>query len=819
MKRVLFGSVVVLIGTIAIGDRVIAQVVPDNTLGTQVTQTSNVFEINNGMRSGNNLFHSFSQFSIPTNGSAIFNNATDVQNIFSRVTGSQLSNIDGILKAQGNANLFLMNPNGIIFGPNAQLQLGGSFLGTTANSIKFGDGIEFNTVNAAPALLSVNLPIGLQMGTTPGPLAQPAVGIVVNGPGHRLTSTGILVLLDRSNNPVGLRVGADRSLILIGSDVNLSGGILSGQSGGHVEIGSVQSGDVKLRPLGLGWVGDYTNVQQFNNIHLAQQSLLDVSGQSGSIRLAGKEIHLTESSVATIQNLGSQKSEGITVQATDALTLTGNSPDGRLGSSIQIDNFGTGTAGDINISANQIRLLNAGNIANRTFSAASSGNITINVAGSIVMEGAAPANPFSVSSIATATYASQNAGNVTIATGDLSILNGGSVSSSTSNSGQAGSVQVNASGSIEVAGNNSITFTPSTLVSTTFGSGNAKDVFISTARLLVREGGIIGSSTSVTGDAGSVIIHASESLTVQGRAKASITASRIVSTAEILDPATQAVYGLPPVPQGNAGSLNITTPILNIKDGAYITVKNDGPGKAGDLDINSRSIILNNQGSITASTASGNGGNIRLTLQDSLVLRHGSTISSTAAGQGAGGNLSINAPIILGLENSDIIANATQGKGGNIQITTQGILGLRYRDRLTAENDITASSEFGINGNVQVNTIGINPANALNELPVDVVDSSTQIADRCGAAKTSSFVATGRGGMPQGPTKKKGSDRTWHDQRPLTAANPVVTPIAVANLKPLTEASAIQLNASGAIELVAVKPVVIQTSATCALNP
>ena len=130
MKRILVGAVAALASAISIGDRVIAQVVPDNTVGATINLNGTAFELNNGIRSVNNLFHSFSQFSVPTNGSAIFNNVTDVQNIFSRVTGSQLSNIDGILKTQGGANLFLMNPNGIVFGPNARLELGGSFLGT-----------------------------------------------------------------------------------------------------------------------------------------------------------------------------------------------------------------------------------------------------------------------------------------------------------------------------------------------------------------------------------------------------------------------------------------------------------------------------------------------------------------------------------------------------------------------------------------------------------------------------------------------------------------------------------------------------------------
>ena len=118
-----------------------AQVIPDGTVGTTGSLTT---PIDGGTRVGNNLFHSFSQFSIPTGGSAIFNNPTTIQTIFSRVTGNTRSSIDGLIQATGNANLFLMNPNGIVFGPNAKLNIGGSFLGTTANSIKFVDGVSFS---------------------------------------------------------------------------------------------------------------------------------------------------------------------------------------------------------------------------------------------------------------------------------------------------------------------------------------------------------------------------------------------------------------------------------------------------------------------------------------------------------------------------------------------------------------------------------------------------------------------------------------------------------------------------------------------------
>ncbi|XHX77649.1 MAG: filamentous hemagglutinin N-terminal domain-containing protein [Stenomitos frigidus ULC029] len=149
-----------------------AQVVPDTTLGNgnhSVTSTTgNRTDITGGAGRGSALFHSFERFNISPNEQVYFANPTSIRNIFSRVTGGSLSNIDGLLGVAGSANLFFMNPNGIIFGSNARLDVSGSFLATTANALEFPDNQKFAaTGDRAVPLVEVNLPIGLQFGANP----------------------------------------------------------------------------------------------------------------------------------------------------------------------------------------------------------------------------------------------------------------------------------------------------------------------------------------------------------------------------------------------------------------------------------------------------------------------------------------------------------------------------------------------------------------------------------------------------------------------------------------------------------------------------
>ncbi len=781
-------------------EHAIAQVVPDSTLGTQVTQTGTTFQINNGTRSGNHLFHSFSQFSVPTGGSAIFNNALDIQTIFSRVTGSQLSTIDGILKSQGQANLFLMNPNGIVFGPNAQLQLGGSFLGTTATGIKFADAIEFNTMNATPALLSVNLPIGLQMGTQPG-------SIQVNGTGHRLVAPSPTFTPYVTTGPIaGLKAQPGKTLALVGGPINLMGGVLTAERG-RVELASLDALETASLDAGTSlWKLNTAATQKLSDITLSKQSIVQVSGVgAGSVQVQGRRVSLTEGSLLFSQNRGLAAAGDFRIKA-DSLDIIGGIANRNIRSAI-INETLAGNSGSISVTTRQLNLVDGGSLASRSFGLGSSGDVTINASESVKMAGYLAGNSELISVIGTTSFSpliTGRSGLVTISTPFLSVMKGAIISATTFGNADAGNVNINAD-RIELIGRSPSSFGPSTISSSTLGNGNAGNVTINTRSMFMNDTGNLNTASSTNGDAGNLMINASESLEVGNR-------SDITSGAGPSTPSVIAALNLPLRPRGNAGSITINTPLLRVRDQARIIVANTGLGNSGKVSITADRILLDRQAQISAATVLGEGGNVVLKSQ-ALVLRHGSKITATAGGSGNGGNITIDSPIIGGLENSDIVANASTGRGGNIAITTQGILGLKYRTALTPENDITARSEFGISGNVQVNTIGINPTNALNELPSEVVDSSRQITDRCGTAKSSSFIATGRGGIPQAPSQHRRSGRSWNDVRSIAAMNPSVPPLQP--IKPLLEANKLHVDPSGTIALVAAQPIALQATATC----
>ena len=280
---------------------VIAQVVPDQTLPvgerSQVSGDLNT-QINGGAIRGNNLFHSFQQFSIPTGGSAAFNNPANITNILTRVTGSNISNIDGLIRANGTANLFLINPNGILFGANARLEVGGSFLASTAASLKFANGFEFSASNPqAPPLLTISAPIGLQYGNQIGDVrSQGAILQVPNG----------------------------QTLALVGGNVSVDGGRLLAP-GGRVALG----GTLKTGTVGLNLDRSLSFPDRISraDVALTNGALVDViAGGGGEIAIAARNLDMSAGSrlLAGIgAGLGSAQAQAgkITIQSSENITL------------------------------------------------------------------------------------------------------------------------------------------------------------------------------------------------------------------------------------------------------------------------------------------------------------------------------------------------------------------------------------------------------------------------------------------------------------------------------------------------------------------
>ncbi|MGL4882204.1 MAG: filamentous hemagglutinin N-terminal domain-containing protein, partial [Waterburya sp.] len=248
-----------------------AQVTSDGTTGTVVDANGNSFEINAGTRSGDNLFHSFEEFSVPNGGEAVFNNAVDISNILSRVTGGEISNIDGLIEAQGGANLFLINPAGIIFGQGASLSIGGSFYGSTADSIVFEDG-EFSAVNNLnQPILTINAPIGLNLRDNPN-------GIAVNDNKNTTEPADFSTL----------SVLGDQSLYLIGGNIELNNATLSALEG-NITLGGLQtSGTVDINDNGnLNFPENLArgNISLDNSSVIASQVESGVIGNGGSVEI------------------------------------------------------------------------------------------------------------------------------------------------------------------------------------------------------------------------------------------------------------------------------------------------------------------------------------------------------------------------------------------------------------------------------------------------------------------------------------------------------------------------------------------------------
>ncbi|MGL5074666.1 MAG: beta strand repeat-containing protein, partial [Waterburya sp.] len=493
------------------------------------------------------------------------------------------------------------------------------------------------------------------------------------------------------------------------------------------------------------------------------------SGNSGNVKINTSQLNITDGGLITARNDGLGNSGSIQINAdsiflnneggiTSEVGSTFNAFSGN-GESLTELSFNNNSSpksaqnstntqgGGIDITTQELLIEGGSNISTDTFTDIAGGNITINATENIKVQGSSTANRTKLSFISTSSFGNGNAGDLNLSTAKLTILDGSRVGAGTFGTGLGGNVNVKATELIEVIGSEPSQSVASLLGASSLGVGNAGNLTIDTAKLVVRDGGRIDSSAAATGSAGNVNIQASEGIEISGQIPGTNTPSLISSGVNIEDEISRQLFRLPSIPTGDAGSVNIATEVFNITDGAEVSVVNEGLGDAGKLQVNANSILLDNQGNLSAATKSGVGGDITL-LADNVFLQGNSTTTATAGGDGNGGNISIDANNLVALDSSQITANANQGAGGNIQIDTKGIY------YICTECQISASSRLGVDGVVNIETLEPNTELEILNVPQQPSQPQEIVAVSCPAenqANSSELTITGRGGLPPSP--------------------------------------------------------------------
>ena len=711
-------------------DAVLSQVTPDNSLpeSSRISTQENLTLIDGGTTAGTNLFHSFSDFNVPSGAEVRFIPSGTIENILSRVTGSNISEINGLLGVDGAANLFLINPNGIIFGEDATLDVQGSFTATTGNVV-FEDGLAFGGTQINP-LLSVEVPSGPQLNG-----AETGV-VAVEGPGNGLFTDPDFFDTNVSERSAGLEVGEGQTLTFAAESVVLDGGNITAPDGTI----NLEGNSIILRNAASasarGFFGGEVNVNA-SNLQVLGGSAILADTEGGDFDTNGGDINLNVNSLLVagsgaefpsfigndVAAFAGGNSGNINVNATEVILADGGI--------ISNNSFDFGNSGDININTQSLEVSGVGLLPSAITAqvnfVGNSGNININAQESLVAdggeitivnfgEGVTGDINLNAETIEVSNFGQIFGGTVGLDVGDININSSeldintqGRVELASFGDGNVGQININ----VEKLDIVSDEFGVTGIFAVTEGFGSADSINVQAQDISLLDGGFIEATAFGDGDAADVNIQV-KSLTASGFNQTDefgIVTAGIRANSEVGS-------------TGEAGNISINANEIVLDDLAQIVSNTSSQANAGNISIETSSLSLDGaiaEGSTgiltTATESSGNGGIVKIQAQE-IAIANGATISASnfptgeselLPGTGNPGLVLINGET-LNLESSGSISTATlEGSGGLIEVNVEEL-------NLNQGEISSSTSGSGTGGSIN-----------LNASEVDLLDSTITV--------------------------------------------------------------------------------------------
>jgi filamentous hemagglutinin family protein len=636
--------------------------------------TNYLIEEKYGRLAGSNLFHSFLEFSIPGGESATFTAVNPIENVLARVTGGDVSRIDGALRSViDGADLFLLNPSGVIFGPDASLEVQGSFHVSTADSLVFPD-LVWPTGQAGGAVLTSAPPS--------------AFGFLAAEPGSIELNGAQLSVPDGSTFSV---VGGDISIVGRSASNVPSLKALAGQ----VQLASVAS-DLEVPVQVADLDVDSIASDRLGRVMLRQNAIVDVSGNgtrgSGSVVIRGGRFLMDDSKINALTTDGGGHATAVSVAAADRIAV-------RNGAIIQSSTSGTSQGGAIDLSGGVVVLRDRNTIVGAvTKSSAAGGDIRVNAGDLIVTD---EANLITRSDQG----ASGVGGQIRLDAEHVTASDSGQIASETKGAGTGGGIEVRAQ-ALSVTDRSRINS-----LSQGNGEGGVIHVDVAAGQVVVTDGGQItseaqgsgaGGKVEVTADdlsvenAGQITTRAAKTATGRG-GELEIHAGRILVASGDDLPEKVAQIGALSLSEsgtpdaGGGGDLTITADAIELRYGGQIRTTTEGTGHAGDLEIHATDTLRASGTTVvmedgeerktpsgiftrSAPEASGNGGKLFIGAK-TVEIANGAEVSARTFGSGNAGKLTVEADervsLTGGVDGPSLIsARGFIGEGRNLAITT-----------------------------------------------------------------------------------------------------------------------------------------------------